>query len=134
MSPLDFAKAIGVALALMVLNVAIAFGVVWFYGAFIEPGHEEAFYQAAAQRIAPWSSIVAGIVLFFGAGWLLAKRKPARNGVLFAATFALIYAAIDLSIIVASGALAALGLIVAISMLTKLLAAIAGAWLARPKS
>ncbi len=131
MTPLDFVKALGVALALMVLNVATAFGVVWAYSLFIEPGHEEAFYQAAAQQIAPWSSVVAGVALFFAAGWLFAKRKPARNGIVFAATFALIYAAIDVSIILAAGEIATLAPIVAASMVTKLVAAMGGARFAR---
>ncbi|MBC7770720.1 MAG: hypothetical protein H7124_18200 [Phycisphaerales bacterium] len=132
MKALDIVKAAGVALALMVLNVAAAFAVVWVYGTFIEPGQEEAFYQAAAQRIAPWSSIFVGMPLFFGAGWVLTKRKPARNGVAFAAAFALIYAITDVSIIVAAGALASLSAIVVASMTTKLLAALAGARLAAP--
>jgi hypothetical protein len=134
MTGFDFLKAAGVALLLMVLNVVVAFGVVWAYSVFIEPGHDEAFYQAAAQRIAPWSSVVAGAFLFFGAGWLFAKRKPARNGLLFAAVVVGIYAAIDVSIIAASGALASLGLIVALSMATKLGAALFGAQLARGRA
>jgi hypothetical protein len=131
MSMLDFIKALGVALLLMAANVAVAFAVVWAYSAFIAPGHEAAFYQAAAQRIAPWSSIVAGIALFFAAGWLFAKRKPARNGMAFAATFTAVYAALDLSMVIAEGVVAALWAFVVASMLSKLVAALAGAALAR---
>ena len=69
MSTLDFVKAFGVALLLMVLNVAIAFGVMAIYGNFIDPGHPAEYYQTAALRIAPWSSVVAGSLLFFGAAW-----------------------------------------------------------------
>ena len=102
------------------------------YGTFIEPGHEEVFYQQAAQQIAPWSSVVAGVALFFAAGWLFAKRKPARNGLAFATTFVLTYAAIDIAILVAAGAVAALAPIVAASMVTKFVAALGGARLAQP--
>lgn len=131
MNLLDFAKALGVALAVMVLNVAVAFGVVWVYGTFIEPGHDEAFYQAAAQDIAPWSSIFAGAALFFLAALWLAWRRQGRNGYLFAGVVVAIYAAIDVSVVVAGGALAALGVMVAASMLSKLAAAEFGAWMAR---
>lgn len=131
MKPLDFVKALGVAVLLMVLNVAIAFGVMWVFGNFIDPGHEPAYYQAVAQRVAPWSSLFAGAVLFFLGGWEFAKREPARNGLMFAATFALIYIAVDVAIIAAAGAIGAIGVMVAASVVSKLLAALAGAALAR---
>jgi hypothetical protein len=133
MNLLDSVKAIGVALLLMVLNVAAAFGVVWVYGTFIEAGHEEAFYAAAAQRIAPWSSVFAGALLFFVGLWLLAWRRAGRNGYLFAAVVVGIYAAIDVSVLLAAGALMSMSAVVAASMLGKLGAALAGAWLGRPK-
>ncbi|MGD9981562.1 MAG: hypothetical protein AB7H66_02915 [Hyphomonadaceae bacterium] len=133
MTLLDFAKALGVALLLMALNVAAAFGVVWVYASFIEPEHEQAFYVAAAQEIAPWSSIFAGAALFFLAMLWLAWRRQGRNGFLFAGVGAGIYAAIDIAVIAAEGALAALGAMVAASMLSKLAAALLGAWLARPR-
>lgn len=134
MNLLDFLKALGVALLLMVLNVVAAFGVVWVYSMFIEPGHDEAFYAAAAQRIAPWSSIFAGVLLFFLGSWLLAWRRTGRNGYLFAAAVVGVYAAIDVSVLLAAGATAAMSAIVAASMLSKLGAALAGAWLGRPRT
>lgn len=134
MNLLDFAKALGVALLLMVLNVAAAFGVVAVYSFLIEPGHEPAFYQDAAQRIAPWSSILAGAVLFFLAALWLSWRRTGRNGFAFAATFVIIYAAIDIAVIAAAGALGALGGMVVGSMVSKLAAALLGAWLARPRA
>jgi hypothetical protein len=133
MSLLDLAKALGVALAVMVLNVAMAFAVVWAYSAFIEPGHDEAFYSAAAQAISPWSSIFAGAFLFFLAALWLAWRRQGRNGYLFAGVVVAIYAAIDVAVIAAAAALAGLGVMVAASMLSKLAAAELGAWLARPR-
>ncbi len=132
MTLLDILKALGLTLALMALNVAIAFAVVWAYSAFVEPGHDAAFYQAAAQDIAPWSSIFAGMLLFFAAMRWLAWR-PGRNGFAFAVTVVAIYAAIDLSIMAAAGVSGAMAAIVAASMLSKLGAALLGAWLGRPK-
>jgi hypothetical protein len=130
----DFLKAVGIALAVLIANVAVSFGVVWVYATFIEPGHDEAFYQAAAQWIAPWSSVFAGAVLFFLALWWLAWRRQGRNGYVFAAAVVAIYAAIDVSVIAAVGALGAMGLIVAVSMASKLAGALLGAWLGRPRS
>ena len=132
MKPVDILKALGVALALMGLNVAIAFAAVWAYSAFVEPGHNAAFYKAAAQDIAPWSSVFAGMLLFFAAMRWLAWRRG-RNGFAFAVTVAAIYAAIDLSIMAASGVSGAMATIVAASMLSKLGAALFGARLGRPK-
>ena len=95
MKPIDFAKAAGVAVALLVLNVLIATLVILFYSLVIEPGHPSEFYNAAALRIAPWCSHIFGTALFFGAGWLCARRRPDRNGFLFAAAFTVLYGIID---------------------------------------
>lgn len=132
MNFLDSVKAIGVALLIMVLNVATAFGVMWVYGTFIETGHDQAFYEAAAQQIAPWSSIVAGALIFFAVMWWMAWRAG-RNGYAFAATTVLIYTAIDVSLIAMAGALTAMSVIVAASILWKLAGGLAGAWLSRPR-
>jgi sorbitol-specific phosphotransferase system component IIC len=133
MNFLDSVKAIGVALLIMALNVAAAFGVMWVYGTFLETGHDPAFYEAAAQRIAPWSSIFAGAVICFVAMWWIAWRRAGRNGYAFAAVTVLIYTAIDVSIIAMAGALTAMSAIVAASITGKLAGALAGAWLSRPR-
>jgi hypothetical protein len=132
MNLLDVLKALGVALLVMAPNVAAAFGAVAIYSIFIAPGHDVSFYESAAQHIAPWSSIAAGIPLFFLAALWFSWRRPGRNGYMFAATSAFFYAAIDLSTIVLSGGLFLLGPIVAASILSKLAAALLGAWAARP--
>jgi hypothetical protein len=132
-SLLDVVKAIGVALALMALNVAAAFGVVAFYSYVIEPGHDVAFYEAAARDIAPWSSVVAGALLVFAAMAWLAWRRAGRNGYMFAAAVTAVYAVVDLAVVVSEGVLAAFALITSLSIATKLAAALFGAWLARPR-
>lgn len=127
MQGIDYLKAFGVALALMVANVAIAFGVMAIYGHLIAPGREAAFYQNAALSIAPWSSIVAGALLFFGAAFLFGVRRQSRSAVTFALTFTAIYVAIDLAIIAAVGGLGQQMAIMGLSFATKFGAAFLGA-------
>jgi hypothetical protein len=127
MKPIDFAKAAGVAVAILVVNVFIAILVVLGYRFFIDPGHPSEYYLAAALKTAPWCSHIAGTALFFGAGFLFAKRRPERNGFLFAATFTLLYAIIDAATV---GFRGIFNVEFALSMLAKLVAALAGAFLA----
>lgn len=127
MTGLDYVKAFAVALLLMVLNVAVSFGVMAVYAYLIDPGHAADYYEAAAQRIAPWSSVVAGPVLFFAAAWFFGARKPARPALTFALTFTAIYTLIDVSIMVAAGALMTFAYVVAIAAAGKFAGAILGA-------
>lgn len=130
MKALDVLKAFGVALGIMVVNVAISFGVVAVYSMFIDPGHPEAYYQkAAAEWLAPWSSIAFGWLLFFFAT-RIASRHPARDALAFALTVFGIYAAIDVGVIAAVGGLAQYGPIIGVSLSTKLVGAVAGVWAA----
>jgi hypothetical protein len=126
MKPIDFAKAAGVALLLLVLNVLFSIPVILVYRFFIETGHPSEFYDQAAMRIAPWCSYIIGTALFFIASFFLAKRRPERNGFLFAATFTGLYAFIDAATIGFVG----INWIEFVSVLAKLLAALAGAFLA----
>lgn len=127
MQGIDYLKAFGVALALMIANVAIAFGVMAIYGQLIAPGREAAFYQEAALSIAPWSSVVAGALLFFGAALLFGMRRPGRSATAFALTFTAIYVAIDLAIIAAVGGLGQQMAMMGLSFATKFGAALLGA-------
>jgi len=117
----------GYALAVMVLNVAISFAIVFFYATFIEPGHPEAFYLAFATRTAPISSVVAGVPLMFIAGMLIARRRERRAALIAAGATALIYIAVDSAIMIAAGATPDAWTWELISYPTKLLAAIGGA-------
>jgi len=134
MSGLDFVKAFGVALLLMVLNVAASFGVVALYSSFIEPGHDISFYESAARDIAPWSSVFVGGLLFFLAGWFFAGRRPQRNAIHFALAFSLIYIVLDVGIIVLVDSRALMTMaaaVIALSAVTKIAAAAVGAMLGR---
>ena len=129
MKALDFLKAFGVALGVMIVNVALSFAVVLAYSLWVEPGHDEAYYQGAAQWIAPWSSIAFGWLLFFVACYVL-SRKADRNALAFAIAAFAVYAAFDLSILAATAQLTAIAPIVALSLSSKLAGAIAGVWMA----
>lgn len=116
-----------VAIGAMILNVAVSFGVVWIYSTFVDPGRAVADYQAFAMRAAPISSVIAGIPIMLLAGFLLAGRRLRRAAFQAAVAAALIYIAIDLAILVAANAPAAVWPWAALSHLTKLLSALAGA-------
>jgi hypothetical protein len=127
MKPIDFARAAGVAVLLLALNVLISIFVVLGYSVLVEPGHPKEFYDAAAQRIAPWCSHIAGTALFLGAGYLFTRRRPQRNGFWFAGAVTLFYALIDAATVGFVGAFAPSFVL---SLLAKLIAALAGAFLA----
>src|SRR5688572_17044830 len=119
MKPIDYAKAAGVALLLLVLNVLLSIPVILFYSLVIDPGHPPEYYNQAALRIAPWCSYTTGTVLFFIAGYFLTKRRPQRNGLLFAATFTGFYALIDISVATAAAGVAGMSIEFALSLLAK---------------
>ena len=128
MQPLDYAKAAGCAVGLLVLNVVIAVFAVGIYSIFVKPGQTQEFYEAAALRIAPWSSHTAGTAIFLAAGYIFAKRKPQRNGLWFAACFTFLYAVIDGATV---GFVGVLNAEFGLSMIVKLIAALLGAFAAR---
>jgi hypothetical protein len=117
-------------LAVMILNVAISFVVVWVWGTFFEPGHPEAYYQAFAQKAAPVSSVVFGMPLMFGAGWLIACGRTRHDGLMAAGAVALLYVVVDVAILLALKVEAQHWFWPLISYPTKLIAGLAGGWLA----
>ncbi len=118
--------AVPFALGVMIVNVLISILYVVFYSFVIDPGHDEAYYQAYAQVAAPYSSIIAGIPLMFLAGRWIGSKFPKGNSVKAALLMWLVYFLIDLAIVTAVGALAQIALIFAISFTTKLAAAYLG--------
>lgn len=130
MKPIDYLKAAGVALAVLTLTVAASFPMVFFYATFIEPGHPQAFYNEAAQWIAPWSSHVLGPILFFAFNYRLARRNAERNAMAFAAATIGAYVVIDFGMSLPfAPASAFLTPTVAASLAAKLTGALTGAWL-----
>ena len=109
---------VGVALLVMVANVVASILYMVVYSYVIDPGHQKEYYEAHVKIAAPYCSIVAGIPLMFAVGWWL--------GVPAAMVVWLVYALVDGGISVASGLTLKMGVIVAISILTKLVAGYLG--------
>ena len=102
----------GVALGVMAANVAISFLYMVVYGHVIDPGHDQAYYNAHIQKAGPYCSLVAGIPVMFLVGWWMGMQP--------ALIVWLIYTVIDLAIVVTWGATSRIGVVVTLSYLTKL--------------
>ena len=121
---------IGAALLILVINVAISFLYVAIYSYMINPGHPDQYYQAYAQLAAPYSSIIAGMPLFFFVcRWVAAKWEPALR-VQAAVLIWLVYALIDVTVLAMAGFTLQLALLSLVSLATKLGAAYLGGILA----
>ena len=126
MRPVDFAKAAGVGAGVLILDVLLAFIVVYAWGTLIEPGHTTDYYMAAAIPIARLCSRIIGTALMCAAAAISGYRNAARNAYGFALAMVCFYAFFD----AASAAFQqAFTLGFAASILLKLLAALLGAWL-----
>ena len=92
----DFAKALGVAVFVLVVAIAASFPMVAVYAYLIEPGHPPEFYTEAANWIAPWSSYVLGPIVFFACNYWLAKTGRVQFPLRFAALTIGCYVLVDL--------------------------------------
>ena len=128
MRPIDFAKAAGLGAAIFVIDVLIAIAVTYAWGMIFEPGHTEAFYEQAAVPMARWSTRIVGTAMMLGTAWFCARRQPKRNAYAFGALLVFFYAFFDGAIVLFAGFFT-LG--IAVTMLLKLIGALAGAYLAR---
>ena len=121
----------GLALLVLVANVAVSILYMVVYSYLIDPGHDEQYYRDHVAIAAPYCSIVAGIPLMFVAGWWAGGWWEGGFAVKAALTVWLVYALIDVAAIVAAGLTARSAVLSAISLATKLAAVIGGAWFAR---
>ena len=108
----------GLALGVMAANVAVSILYMVVYSHAIDPGHEKAYYEAHVTIAAPYCSIVAGIPLMFLVGWWVGMRP--------AIVVWLVYALVDVAVLAASGLTSRIGVLVAVSLLTKLASAYLG--------
>src|SRR5687767_2644943 len=126
---------VGIALLVMIANVVASILYMVVYGYLIDPGHQKEYYDAHVQIAAPYCSIVAGIPLMFLAGWWVGGWWQGEFAVKSALVVWLAYAVIDLSIVLAAGALTSrIALLVAVSLITKLAAVYFGARFASHQS
>ena len=118
---------VGVALLVMIVNVALSFLYMVVYGYVIDPGHEEQYYQDHIQVAAPYCSIVAGIPLMFLAGWWVGGWWEGAFAIKAALAVWLAYALIDVGVLLAAGPTRKIAALCAGSLVTKLAAVYLGA-------
>jgi hypothetical protein len=133
MTLVRLASLTGVALLVLVVNVAMSILYMVMYSYLINPGHPKGYYDEHIKVAAPYCSIVAGIPLMFLAGlWVAGWGGPqGQLGIKAALVVWLAYAIIDLGVVLAVGGMTTkMCVLVAVSLLTKLTAAYAGALVA----
>jgi hypothetical protein len=113
---------VGVALLVMIANVAISVLYMVIYSYLIDPGHDQRYYEGHIQMAAPYCSIVAGIPLMFLAGWWVSRSWNGEFPIRSALVVWLVYVVIDLSVLLAAGLNWRIALLFAVSFITKLAA------------
>lgn len=121
------ASLVGVAILVLVANVAVSFLYMVVYSYLIDPGHDPRYYNDHIQLAGPYCSIIAGIPLMFMAGWWVAGWWQRTPGVKAALIVWLAYTAIDLAVLVAVGMTARVAVLFVVSFATKLAAGYFGA-------
>jgi hypothetical protein len=122
-----FAWLIGVALLVMIANMAASVLYMVVYSYVIEPGHDPQYYADHIQVAAPYCSILAGMPLMFLAGWWAGRWRHGVSASRSALVIWLVYAVIDVAIMVAAGLTSTMAVLVFISLATKLAAVWVGA-------
>jgi len=121
---------IGAAILVLAINIGVSILYIAIYSYLINPGHDEPYYQEYAQMVAPYSSIVAGMPLMFLICWRVGSWWEADFAVKAALLVWLVYAVIDVLVLVAvgmsSGMPTRLIVLIAISLITKLAASYFG--------
>ena len=118
---------IGVALLVLITNVAASVLYMVVYGHVIDPGHDPKYYQDHIQVAGPYCSIVAGIPIMFLTGWWVAgwwcRTLDYRGAILVW----LAYTIIDLSILLIAGLSFGVAVLFVASFASKLVAIYWGA-------
>jgi hypothetical protein len=127
MKPIDYAKALGVAALVLILDVLIAIGIVYLYAALVNPGHPRAYYTAVGISVARLSTRTVGTALLFGAAWLCGSRSPNRSAYGFAIALTVFYALLDGA---SAGFVGVFTASFAFTIGLKLIGSLFGAWIA----
>ena len=125
---------VGIAVLVLIANVAASVIYMVIYGHLIDPGHEKEYYDAHIQVAAPYCSIVAGIPLMFLAGWWVGAWWRGEFAVKSALIIWFAYAVIDFAILLAAGLTPRIAMLVVVSVVTKLAAIYLGALFAGRRS
>ena len=119
---------VGVALLVMVVNVAASILYMVVYSYVIDTGHDAQYYEQHIQVAAPYCSIVAGMPLMFLAGWWVGGWWDDKLAIKAALVVWLAYALIDISALMSAGLTNRIAILFAVSFLTKLVAVCLGAF------
>jgi len=125
---------VGVAVLVLVANVAASIGYMVLYGHVIDPGHDAKYYNDHIQIAGPYCSIVAGIPLMFATGWWVTGWWRRGLGMRPAWVVWVAYSVIDLLILLTAGMSLAVAVLFVVSFATKLVAALFGAKLRLARS
>ena len=128
---------IGAAILVLAINVGVSILYIAIYSYLINPGHDEHYYQEYASMAAPYSSIVAGMPLMFLICWRVGSWWEADFAVKATILVWLVYAVIDVLVLVAvgmsKGVPTRLIVLTAISLITKLAASYFGGIVGSPR-
>ncbi|CAN5543673.1 hypothetical protein BH10ACI1_BH10ACI1_06040 [soil metagenome] len=124
---------IAAAIFILVVNVGLSILYMVFYSYLINPGHDEQFYQEHVKVAAPYCSIVFGIPLFYFVCRWIGDKWEKEFAVKSAISVWIVYALVDVTILVASGLTIWIAGLMAISLITKLISAYFGALSASKK-
>lgn len=128
MKPIDYLKALGVAVAVLALNLLATTLAITIYALQVAPGQPQDHYTAMAPEIGAWTGPVGGMALLFLAGWWFARRRPERRALTFIAVVWGFYLLVDAALgVAAGGAAAILTVNFAMSLGGAMLAGLAGA-------
>ena len=117
---------IGATIFILIVNVGLSVAYMVFYSYVINPGHDEQFYQDHIKIAAPYSSIVFGIPLFYFVCRWIAGKWEKGFAVKSAISVWVVYALIDVTALIAGGLTLWISGLMAISLITKLVAAYFG--------
>ncbi len=103
MRPIDFAKAFGLGVLILALNLALLFALGFVYATFIDPGHPAEYYVPIYPKLGDWSAPIGAIGMLFLTTWGFGVRRPERNALAFGAAVYVSYFAVDTALGLASG-------------------------------
>ncbi len=128
MKPVDFVKALGVAILVMVLDLVCAFAWVFVWAQLYPPAQPLSPTDPIVIELSTQSTRVCGPLLFALFVWLFSRKRPDRNAWAFAAAVFGFYLIVDWGMVAFQGILEPVALSIAA---LKLAGALVGAWLAR---